>query len=82
MASKCVPEILDQFKGQGHDQAQESCEGHDQGQECYPSLPSPTHDRNAMKRNARNAEAQKVIIKKPRLGPDKTVCLKINNCNY
>ena len=47
MASKCVPEILDQFKGQGHDEAQESCEGHDQGQECYPSLPSPTHDRNA-----------------------------------
>ena len=35
-----------------------------------------------LKRNARNAEAQKVIIKKPRLGPDKTVCLKINNCNY
>ena len=94
MASKWVPEILDQFKGQGHDQGQESCEGHDQGQECYPSLPSPTHesnDRNAMKRNARNAEDpkkenKKLIIKKPRLDPiledDKTVCLKINNCNY
>ena len=89
MASKWVPEPLDQSKGEGHDQGQESCEGHDQGQECYPSLPSPTHDRNAMKRNARNAEDpkkenKKLIIKKPRLDPmdDKTVCLKINNCNY
>ena len=42
-----------------------------------------------MKRNARNAEDpkkenKKLIIKKPRLDPmdDKTVCLKINNCNY